>query len=93
MKVICFSKHKGGVGSTTLAWGVASTWAEHHRTLIWDFDPQCSLSLAVANDFKVTGYDILSGQKSITEGIQDALPAYGSNLKVIGSSNLLANIP
>ncbi|MBX2989155.1 MAG: ParA family protein [Bdellovibrionaceae bacterium] len=92
MKVITFAKHKGGVGATTLAWGVASVWAEHHRTLIWDFDPQCSLSLAVAGDCQVSGYDILSGQKLITEGIHDALPAYGPNLKIIAASNLLANL-
>lgn len=92
MKVICFAKHKGGVGATTLAWGVASVWAERYRTLIWDFDPQGSLSLAVGGGYQVSGYDVLSGGRSIEDGICDSQAAYGKNLKVIGSSNLLANL-
>ena len=59
MKVICFAKHKGGVGATTLAWGVASVWSEQHRILILDFDPQCSLSMAVGSDYQISGYEIL----------------------------------
>ena len=44
MKIVCFAKHKGGVGSTTLSWALSSVWTEKLKVLIWDFDPQATLN-------------------------------------------------
>lgn len=93
MKIICIAKHKGGVGATTLAHALSSIWAKELRVILWDFDPQCSASLAaVCEGYKFTGYDLLTGACGIGDAICSALPVYGSNLKVIPASNLLARL-
>lgn len=92
MKIITIAKHKGGVGASTLAWALSSIWAQTKTVLVWDFDPQQTLTMALGADHAVNGYDVLTGQIHINEGISNATSAYPPNLKMIGSTGMMARL-
>lgn len=92
MKIITIAKHKGGLGASTLAWALASIWANSHRVLVWDMDPQQTLSAALSPGGGLTAYDVLTKSCEPLEAIASAHISYNENLKVIGGSDQLAKL-
>ncbi|MGE0633751.1 MAG: ParA family protein [Pseudobdellovibrionaceae bacterium] len=92
MKTLTIAKHKGGVGASTLTWALSSIWSETLKVLVWDFDPQGTLSMAFCGSSQPTGYEVLSGQCTIEEAIANVLPTYNQNLKVVPASGMLARL-
>lgn len=90
--IITLAKNKGGVGSTTLAHALASVWSQKFKILLWDLDPQATLTMAICDSTEAAGYDVLVGNKSIEQIIAPALPSYRSNLKIIPAGSLLAKL-
>ena len=90
--IITLAKTKGGVGCSTLAYALGSIWSQNLKVLLWDLDPQATLSMAVCDQSTTSGYDLLIGNKSLQESITDTLPCYGQNLKIIPASSLLAKL-
>ncbi len=92
MKIISTSKQTGGVGSTTLAWALASIWSKTHKVLLWDFDPQMTLSMSICDPTLISNYEVLMGYNSVGDVITNALPEYDSKLKIIPASGMLARL-
>ena len=90
--IIALAKHKGGVGCSTLCWALASVWAERLKLLVFDFDPQSTVTVALCDPCATSGYDLLSGRALANDVITNALPEYSPSLKIIPASSLLARL-
>lgn len=82
--ILAFCNQKGGVGKTTTSTNIAANASILNiKTLIIDIDPQgnassgCGISKA---DLAATSYDVLTGQKTISEVIS---PSCMENLHVL----------
>jgi len=99
MKTISFCNQKGGVAKTTSALNVASGLQNKgYKVLLVDIDPQSSLTYSLgilADDLPATIYDLLKGEKTAGELIQDinGLHIIPSSLELAGAELTIAGQP
>lgn len=85
---ICVANYKGGVGKTTLVCllGYYLTEITGKKVLLFDIDPQCSLSLAV-------GFDPDQVSKTELTVYNLVKPSKWTNIKKTNFENYVANVP
>ncbi|MBI4398278.1 MAG: ParA family protein [Candidatus Omnitrophica bacterium] len=101
-EILSFCNQKGGVGKTTTAVNIASSFASHNlKTLLIDIDPQANATSGVGvekSSLEATIYHVLTGSKSAREVIHSSclenlsiLPAKaeltGAEIELIDTSN------
>lgn len=69
MKVVATYTVKGGVGKTTAAVNLAWSAAQHHRTLVWDLDPQGGASYLLSAKPRAKGdaHAVVRGKRSLRD--------------------------
>ncbi|MGK5083657.1 ParA family protein [Bdellovibrionota bacterium FG-1] len=93
MTIIAIAAGKGGSAKSTLTWGLGSHIARHSRLLLWDQDPQATLTQAILNTtYEPSAFDVLTRRVAAAKALLPALPAYGSNLSIIPASPMLTGI-
>lgn len=87
-KVIAVANQKGGEGKTTTVESLGAALAlESKRVLLVDYDPQCSLTKAIANDGDAlvsnvgSGYDLLPGNPLLAVEKFDGLTTLADELE------------
>lgn len=83
---------KGGVGKSTFAWALGTYLSEQGRVLLWDNDPQATLTSSVASDFTRTAHDVLTGKCRLADATGPALPRYGPSLSIVPAGPALAGL-
>lgn len=77
MKTISIFNNKGGVGKTTLTYHVANALSEiGHKTLIFDLDPQCNVTIMSMNEEII--HDIWEKEDAFIQdykAARDAIPS------------------
>ncbi|PLX45358.1 MAG: chromosome partitioning protein ParA [Hyphomicrobiales bacterium] len=99
-RVLALANQKGGVGKTTTAINLGTALAAiDENVLIIDLDPQGNASTGLGvnrNQRKISTYDILTGEKSIDDGVvETAIPrlhVVPSTLDLLGAEVELAEV-
>jgi chromosome partitioning protein len=91
--IISIASIKGGVAKTTTSHALACYLSKDHKVLLWDNDPQRSLTLATVDTSEIqhTAYDVIQNKIDPTVAAVKALPTY-KNIDVIPASNQLAGL-
>ncbi|MGK5083270.1 ParA family protein [Bdellovibrionota bacterium FG-1] len=91
--IIAIAAGKGGSAKSTLTWGLGSHLAKDSRVLLWDQDPQATLTQAIINTAdEANAFDVLTRRITTAEALVPALPVYGKHLSIIPASPMLTGI-
>ena len=91
--VISIAAAKGGVAKSTSSWALASYLSKSRKVLMWDNDPQRTLSSALVNldDVRFTAFDVICNKVEAKLATVKALPDY-QNVDLIAGGNLLTGV-
>lgn len=100
-KIICVANQKGGVGKTTTAINLGTSFAlEEHKTLLVDIDPQGNAGSGIGfarDQAQENIYHVLVLEKEIAAMIRETafanLDFIGSTIDLIGAEIELVNMP
>ena len=91
--IISIAAAKGGVAKSSTSWAFSSYLGNCHKVLMWDNDPQRTLSSALVNldNVRFTAFDVICNKVEAKLATVKALPAY-QNVDLIAGSNLLTGV-
>lgn len=90
--IITIAATKGGTSKSTTSWALGTFLSQENKTLLWDNDPQGSLTSAVASSCERSVFDVLAYKTPVRDTITKALPQYGDKLFIVPSSHPLTGL-
>lgn len=90
--VLTIFNSKGGVGKSTVTWGISSILSNSIKTLVIDADPQATSSLSLALPAHHGTYEFFARNENINDLKIRPLPAYSPMLELLAGTPALGGL-